>query len=60
MWAHQSIANTLAEEFKKNNKIDPILEQYKGFEEVFEKTKFDTLLPNWPWDHAIEFRTNRV
>ena len=56
MRAHQSIANSLAEEFEKNKKTDPIPEQYKGFEEVFEKAKFDTLPPKWPWDHAIELK----
>ena len=39
-----------------NKKTDPIPEQYKGFEEVFEKAKFDTLLPKRPWDHAIELK----
>ena len=56
MQAHQSIANSLAEELKKNKKTDPILEQYKGFEEVFEKAEFDTLPPKRPWDHAIELK----
>ena len=54
--AHQSIANSLAEEFEKNKKTDPIPEQYKGFEEVFEKAKFNTLLPKRPWDHTIELK----
>ena len=56
MQAHQSITNSLAEEFEKNKKTDPIPEQYKGFEEVFEKAKFDTLPPKRPWDHAIELK----
>ena len=56
MRAHQSIANSLAEEFKKNKKTNPILGQYKGFEEVFEKAKFDTLPLKRPWDHAIELK----
>ena len=56
MRAHQSITNSLAEEFGKNKKTDPIPEQYKGFEEVFEKAKFDTLPPKRPWDHAIELK----
>ena len=56
MRAHQSIANSLVEEFEKNKKTDPIPEQYKGFEEVFEKAKFDTLPPKQPWDHAIELK----
>ena len=54
--AHQSISNSLAEEFERNKKMDPIPEQYKGFEEVFEKAEFDTLPPKWPWDHAIELK----
>ena len=54
--AHQSITNSLAEEFEKNKKTDPILEQYKGFEEVFKKAEFDTLPPRQPWDHAIELK----
>ena len=56
MQAHQSIANSLAEEFEKNRKTDPIPEQYKGFEEVFEKAEFNTLPPRRPWDHAIELK----
>ena len=54
--AHQSIANSLAEEFKRNKKTDPVPEQYKGFEEVFEKAEFDTLPPKRPWDHVIELK----
>ena len=56
MWAHQSIANSLAEEFKRNKKTDPIPEQYKGFEEVFEKAEFNTLPLKRPWDHAMELK----
>ena len=54
--AHQSIANSLAEEFERNKKTDPIPEQYKGFEEVFEKAEFDSLPAKRPWDHAIELK----
>ena len=36
--------------------MDPIPEQYKGFEEVFEKAEFDTLPLKQPWDHAIELK----
>ena len=56
MRAHQSITNSLAEEFEKNKKTDPIPEQYKGFEEVFEKAEFNTLPPKRPWDHVIELK----
>ena len=59
IWAYQFITNSLAEEFKKNKKTDPILEQYKGFEEVFEKAKFDMLPPRQPWDHTIKLKQDQ-
>ena len=29
-------------------------EHYHEFKDVFDKESFDELLPNWPWDHAVE------
>ena len=56
MRAHQSISNSLAEEFEGNKRTDPIPEQYKGCEEVLEKAEVNTLPPRQPWDHTIELK----
>ena len=53
--AFQSKAGQIAEENQQKRTIEEIIpKEYLEFKKVFEKTSFDEMPPEQPWDHAIE------
>ena len=53
--AFQSKAGQNAEENQQKRTIEEIIpKEYLEFKKVFEKTSFDEMPPEQPWDHAIE------